>query len=58
VGGEALGPMEFRCPREGDCYGNEAGVGGWVGGWGEHPLRGKGEELGVRGSWRGDQEGR
>jgi hypothetical protein len=29
-------------------------VGGWVG---EHPLRGKGEENGVKNSGKGDQEG-
>ena len=30
--GEALGPVEARCPSIGECYGSEAGVGGWVGG--------------------------
>jgi hypothetical protein len=31
VGGEALGPVKVRCPSVGECQGEEAGVGGWVG---------------------------
>jgi hypothetical protein len=40
MGGEALGPVEAWCPIVEECWGSEAGVGGWVG---EHPHRGKGE---------------
>jgi hypothetical protein len=29
MGGEALGPVKAQCPSIGECYGGEAGVGGW-----------------------------
>jgi hypothetical protein len=30
MGGEALGPVKVLCPSEGECQGQEAGVGGLV----------------------------
>ena len=30
-GGEALGPVKVQCPSVGECQGEEAGVGGWMG---------------------------
>ena len=40
MGGEALGPVKARCPSVGECQGQEAGGGGWVG---EHPHRNMGK---------------
>jgi hypothetical protein len=30
VGWKVLGPVKAGCPSVGECYGSEAGVGGWV----------------------------
>jgi hypothetical protein len=30
MGGEALGPLEARCPSVGECQGSEVEVGEWV----------------------------
>jgi hypothetical protein len=42
---EVLGSLKAQCPSVGECQGNEARVGGWVG---EHPHRSRGmeEEIG------------
>jgi hypothetical protein len=55
MGGEALGPVEARCPSMGKCQGGETGVVRWWGG-GEHPHRSRGGD-GIRGLWRGNLEG-
>ena len=44
-------PVEACCPSEGEW------VGGWVGGWRSTLLEAKRREDGVRGLWRGYQEG-
>jgi hypothetical protein len=31
MGGEAFGLVKVPCPSIGECQGQEAGVGGWVG---------------------------
>jgi hypothetical protein len=40
MGGEALGPVEARCPNIGECCDSETGVGEWV--W-DLPHRSEGE---------------
>ena len=53
MGGEALGPVKARFPRE--FEGREAGVGGWV--W-EHPHRSREMGDGVGGFWEGRKLGK
>lgn len=54
MGGEALGPVEARCPSLGGCWRGEGRVGEWVGdrtrgrgiGWGLHRGKpGKGDNI-------------
>jgi hypothetical protein len=48
IGGEALGPVNARCPSVGECQDQEAGVGGLV-------SRGRGDVIG--GFWRRNRKG-
>jgi hypothetical protein len=49
MGGKALGPVKAQCPREGECQGQEVGVGGLV-------SRGRGKRVGESVFQRGNQE--
>jgi hypothetical protein len=45
VGGAALGHEGVHCLSVGEYQGGKTGVGGW----GEHPQRGRGKGEGIRG---------
>ena len=49
MGEEALDLVRALCPSVGECQDQEAGVGVLV-------SRGRGEEEGIWGFWRGNQE--
>ena len=54
MGGEALGPVETRCPNVGECKGSEVGVGGWM--VKEHPHKSRKEGEWNRRFAEGKQE--
>ena len=58
MGGEALGPEDFRCPSVGECQGRKIGMGGLASGGAPLIEAGRGG-MGLGGSegetWKGEK---